>query len=206
MKIDSMFPTCIASVEYIENVNLKPVLTNNLPTGRINPRSESLFHYYEDNSILYKKELKDFFVWCEDMTTDFVKNTLQKDIEKMIITDCWLNVCDYGGKQNFHNHTNSYISGTYYVNKTDNHADLSFQSPYSQSANVNTIDLDNLNTNEYNATHFTTPVKEGSLYLWPAFLKHGYEENMQDNRISLSINFMPNIVKNDTYGYKIERL
>ena len=49
---------------------------------------------------------------------------------------------------------------------------------------------------------------EGALLLWRSHIMHGYEENMEDNRMTISFNVMPTTIKSDggNYGFKITRI
>lgn len=110
------------------------------------------------------------------------------------ITSCWLNVCEVGGAQPFHNHGNSVISGTYYVNADEN-SNLTFQSPFTQSSNFNNV-LVNYPTNnqcDYNFhhTYMTVPVSSDDCLFWNSYLSHGYFNNQTQGRMSISFNMIP---------------
>jgi uncharacterized protein (TIGR02466 family) len=123
----------------------------------------------------------------------------------MIITDSWLNLCDKGGGQYPHFHGNAYISGTYYVNFRQGHAPLCFRHPENSTHShfpTITLQSDKSNPNKYNSDVFVFP-EEGELIMWQSNLTHGYTENQLDSRISISMNFMPSIVANDKYSYRV---
>jgi len=39
--------------------------------------------------------------------------------------------------------------------------------------------------------------------LWPSNLTHGYADNKKDGRISISMNFMPSLIVDDKYSYRV---
>jgi len=110
------------------------------------------------------------------------------------ITSCWLNVCEVGGSQPFHNHGNSVISGTFYVNADEN-SNLTFQSPFTQSSNFNNVFVNYPSNNpcEYNFHHsyMTVPLTSGDCLFWNSYLSHGYFNNQTQSRMSISFNMIP---------------
>jgi ectoine hydroxylase-related dioxygenase (phytanoyl-CoA dioxygenase family) len=60
-------------------------------------------------------------------------------------------------------------------------------------------------TTDYNQNNEVLS-NEGELIIFPSQLNHGYNENNGDNRISLSMNFMPTIVTNGDYGWRCVNL
>ena len=45
--------------------------------------------------------------------------------------------------------------------------------------------------------------EEGELMLWQSNLTHGYSDNQKDGRISISMNFMPSLIVDDKYSYRV---
>ena len=92
-----------------------------------------LFHYYNDsNTNIYDfhPELEDHRKWVLECATHFftkVHNYVLSDENELLMTDAWMNYCLERAQQSEHNHHNSLISGTYYVNLIDwVHAPLTF--------------------------------------------------------------------------------
>ncbi len=112
------------------------------------------------------------------------------------ITNAWFNLCSRGGHQIFHNHCNSVLSGTLYLN-TDKHTNIQFQSPYASIPQFcNQLkDQPSETPNEkgygYHYDYHTIYTSNGTCLFWPSFLLHGYRENRTDNRLSLSFNLVP---------------
>ena len=116
--------------------------------------------------------------------------------EEVVVTDAWLNVGKKGSVLQWHNHANSYISGTYFVNLNPNqHSLLGFKNDRIIS-NFNspaiTIPINDKKSTAYNSVEFNAFVPEGKILLWRSHLVHGYNiPNKGDNRITLSFNIMP---------------
>jgi uncharacterized protein (TIGR02466 family) len=204
-----LFPNALGRVVYENAAATKETIINMMENAEMEPNAKdsSLYHFGNDtnSSFLHNKELKGFKKWMENTCTTFVRETLGYNISEMIITDSWLNLCDKGGGQYPHFHGNAYISGTYYVNFKQGHAPLCFRHPENSTHShfpTITLQSDKSNPNKYNSDVFVFP-EEGELVMWQSNLTHGYTENQLDGRISISMNFMPSIVANDKYSYRV---
>ena len=210
MNLTDIFPKAIGREAYPDCNDLKKQVVEmmegeDMITNRMN---DKLYHYDNTSgrSFLHREEMLKFRQWLEDQCTSFVADDLGYEVpEKMVITDSWLNLCDAGGNQYPHFHTNAYISGTYYVAHEEGHAPLFFRHPSgSTHSPVPSISL-TTNRNKfgrYNSDVIMYP-NEGELMLWPSNLTHGYSENRKDGRISISMNFMPSLIIDDKYSYRV---
>jgi uncharacterized protein (TIGR02466 family) len=204
-----LFPSSVFSIKYPNHQSLKQKvlsLINDsvLEKDRVSP---NLFHYKNSNdtSLLYESVFKDFKDWVENTCYDYVIQVLGYQLtDKIIVTDSWLNKCNKGGYQYPHYHSNSYISGTYYLNFEEGHSPLIFLKestiPHS-SKPVMALEKTNAIT-QYNSDVTIYP-EESELLLWQSSLTHGFRDNIMDNRITISMNFMPTVVTHSKYGYKV---
>jgi len=208
----NIFPEPISVYEYPDHDSVKKQIFNILKTKQqetINSDSQSLFHYGNDmgESVLHKPEFYDFRDWIENCCLDYISNVLGNYcLDKMIVTDSWINVANQGAKQFYHYHCNSIVSGTYYVNfEEGKHVPLYFRhTSINQSASTPTMEIEKYRPTPYNSDALIQPV-EGSLFLWRSNLAHGYPiPNQTDNRVSLSMNFIPNYITSGKYGYKTQ--
>lgn len=209
MKTIDLFPSPVYATSYSGHSDLKKQILNILKEASFesNQISENLFHYKnsKNHSILYDESFLDFKNWLEDRCYYYVTELLGYHLDdKIIVTDSWLNKCNTGGFQYPHYHTNSYISGTYYVNFEEGHAPLIFvNDDISSYVPMQTISLEkNKTPSKYNSDTILFP-EESELYLWQSHLTHGVSDNKKDNRISISMNFMPTSMTNQRYGYKV---
>lgn len=209
MKTFDLFPKPVSSKKYPNHKDLKKTVLKLLESSQLesNHISNKLFHYKNNSkvSLLYDEIFTDFKTWCEKTCYEYVTNVIGYEPEdKIIVTDSWLNKCDRGGYQYPHYHTNCYISGTYYLNFQEGHAPIMFRHEDSAThPHSPTITLGRTETStRYNIDSLIYP-EESELYLWQSHLTHGVPENDLDNRVSLSMNFMPTIVSNQRYGYKV---
>lgn len=204
-----LFPNALGRVLYENATETKETIINMMENAEMEPNAKdpALYHFQNETntSFLHNEELKDFKEWMEKTCTEFVRETLGYNIGEMLITDSWLNLCDKGGGQYPHFHGNAYISGTYYVNFRQGHSPLCFRHPENSTHShfpTITLQSDKSNPNKYNSDVFIFPA-EGELVMWQSNLTHGYTENQLDGRISISMNFMPSVVANDKYSYRV---
>lgn len=210
MKVLDVFPTPIYRESYDKNEELKQQIFSMMEGADVvkNTISDNLYHFDNSrgDSFLYREDFLSLKNWLEDECTKFVKDVMGYELlEKMIVTDSWLNICNTDGEQYPHYHTNSYISGTYYVNYEEGHAPLFFRhvdgSTHSPTQSIS-LQADKKKFGKYNSDVIVYP-EEGEVLMWPSHITHGYGGNQKDHRISISMNFMPSIVSNDKYSYRV---
>ena len=172
-----------------------------------NPQSAHVKHY-DQSRFLDQPEFKQFKQWILDSALIFSKNVLLLALEEdqpLVMTDYWLNQIDQGGSLPFHNHCNSLISGTYYLNKDDNHSSLIFpQLRETENNTINPYIKQQQDQNNVWTGAQVIQVKTGALLLWESALVHGSYENNEDNRLSISFNIMPRVLKDNRNAHKFE--
>ena len=109
------------------------------------------------------------------------------------LMNSWVNVHKKGDWAQEHEHSNSYISGIVYLDVFENSGNLIFKKENNWTnifPKVPLIDFEEYN--ETNSTTWTYVPKNGDIYLFPSFLKHSVEKNLnKKNRYSLAFNFLP---------------
>jgi len=128
-------------------------------------------------------------------------NNLKKDLYKRVvdyfdkvvcpsnsiipyITQSWLNYTETSQFHHRHTHSNSYISGVFYIN-ADEEIDkvMFFKEAYEA------VKLEVTTYNMFNSRSWWYAVKTGDILLFPSFLQHGVENKKGNNkRISLGFN------------------
>jgi uncharacterized protein (TIGR02466 family) len=121
---------------------------------------------------------------------EYVNDVLHvEDRHEFYITQSWLNVNPPGSAHHRHNHSNSLISGVYYID-TSEHDSITFISQnYQTITNNPTIQI---NVSEYtlaNSNSWQLPVKNNLIVYFPSTTLHEVADNTGDkNRISLAFN------------------
>lgn len=145
----------------------------------------------KDNKLLDKKQLinlkKDILIELEKYFFDVLK---LKDVN-VRIENSWSVINKPGQQSHTHKHLNSFCSGILYLKKPINSGDLIFHRDES-------ISIDNISPriamefkeyNDFNCLHFTLPVQEGDLVLFPSLINHSTQVNKSnDDRLILAFN------------------
>jgi uncharacterized protein (TIGR02466 family) len=115
------------------------------------------------------------------------------------ITQSWLNYTETNQYHHKHTHSNSLVSGVFYINCQEEYDRIKF---FNEKYKAIVLDVENYNL--YNSETWWLPVKTGDIILFPSSLTHMVETKQGNNtRISLAFNVFVkgNIgnVKNLTY-------
>ena len=137
-----------------------------------------------DNHILNHPQLVDLKKEIEKKLSEYCNSILQTDLE-IYITNSWVNETNPNQQHYLHNHSNSILSGVYYINVEDSLPLITFnrmQLPF----------LLNIVPKEFtmfNSTEWSIPVENGSLIIFPSTLYHYVKPNDSNKpRHSLAFN------------------
>ena len=184
MVINNLFPTPVAGFELGRDLSeIEREYLLNLETRPNRGNTTSV-----DNNVLNKPELHSL--------TEFLNNSLQeyfnavyspKTDAKLCITQSWVNYTQPGQFHHKHNHSNSLISGVFYIQTSKETDKLHFFKDDYQQINISAEDF-----NLYNSESWWLAAATGILYLFPSPLTHMVEQvKGEDTRISLSFNTFP---------------
>tara|TARA_Y100001963_G_scaffold158743_1_gene259519 strand:- start:225 stop:809 length:585 start_codon:yes stop_codon:yes gene_type:complete len=136
----------------------------------------------------------------DEVATNFVNDTIKERVQEVVdgftemtgdvdasLADFWFNVQNSGSKLCEHTHAQSIISGALYIN-VDETCKLYFHNP-----NPYTHFVASKTSTSFNYQNQWIPVKNCQMVLFPSWLKHGNnrEVNTMDNRIVISFNTLP---------------
>jgi len=197
MKWSSMglFPTPLIKIEVSDYEKLAQFFDETIAPDF---KSEHLLsHFHSDNNVfkLYP-ELDEFQKKLEASATFVYQDLLNHRKEgSLSITNAWFNLCEVGGSQVSHSHSNCLLSGTLYLH-TDENSNIEFYHPLStQSLHPELYDEPDSRHNDKGLSfHKRTTivhVSNGDCLFWPSQLKHGYQNNQTPKRLTLSFNMMP---------------
>jgi len=108
---------------------------------------------------------------------------VDQDKITMPITTSWLNLYEKGDSTHQHSHSNSIISGVYYLEDCDATAPILFhRAPGYVNLWPNTINLPIKTHNALNIDVITVIPKAGELIMWPSHLAHSVPPNQSDTQ------------------------
>ena len=125
-----------------------------------------------------------------EISNNFLKYINQISLKNDFkITNMWANVNGYKDYNVLHDHGNSVISGVYYLKTPKQCGNIYFKHPFFQV-------MENVWSNcvkensYYTSTSLSVPSIKAKLILFPGWLQHGVESNLnkKQDRISLSFN------------------
>jgi uncharacterized protein (TIGR02466 family) len=108
---------------------------------------------------------------------------------KPICDSLWVNVLPEGGSHTGHIHTNSVLSGTYYVAVPEGAGPIVYEDP--RHAMMMAAPPKKQNTPQDQKSHVSLRPAAGSLLFWESWLRHEVPMNKADGlRISISFNYV----------------
>ena len=146
------------------------------------------FSRTKNTNIIENTKLK---TWIQECINDYSYNCLAT-IQKLHITQSWcLKHFNREAEVYHHTHTNSIISGAYYIECNTNSSSLHFRSPSILARNQ--FDWQKkrrlLETQSWLWKNYEVFIKKGMLVLFPSNLEHYVEKKLdKDNRCVLSFN------------------
>jgi uncharacterized protein (TIGR02466 family) len=108
---------------------------------------------------------------------------------KPICDSMWVNVMPEGGSHTSHIHTNSVISGTYYVAVPQGSGPIVFEDP--RHAQMMAAPQKLASAQREMKSHISETPEAGTVLLWESWLRHEVPLNKADGmRISISFNYV----------------
>lgn len=106
-------------------------------------------------------------------------------IESLEITQCWVNIYNFGMSQEIHHHPNNIMTGVYYLQAPANCSEILFHSHFADVMIRPDVCEDNALNNPIASLH----PKPGDLIFFDSWLRHSVPaNNIEGERISLSFN------------------
>jgi len=143
-------------------------------------------NHHTENTYIFDTSLKNLKEFCEHHVKNYVKEILNAEEElDFYITQSWVNVVEPGGNIHRHRHSNSIISGCFYIS-TENDDTVVFNDPNRTSK----LQVEPNEYNDWNSTACHFPATNNRLLLFPSWLEHEVmpNESATTKRISLSFN------------------
>jgi len=214
MEVLSILPTPVAIIpcpfaDKVKETVLDHISKEDVLNLDYNIDSGNLKHIGHYSILMDDKRYGRLRSWMEEQALIFARDVKGDYIQEHIqVTDSWFNISGEGAYQHPHCHGNSYLSGVYYVNfdDTKGHVNTHFTNSESlyQQYKPSLINLP-VKYTDYNQDNKVIS-NEGELLLFPSQVIHGYNLNKGENRITIAMNFMPTVLTNGDYGWRVVNL
>ena len=155
-------------------------------------------------NILLDPSLKDIATWIEMQAKDYLDNELGLEYEDFFFSESWININGKGGEQTIHNHSNSIISGTYYLKSLDGHPPLDFHKVKHEAEPFISLTEHFKQGNPNTSAKLSFPCTQDSMLVFQSQLYHGHMANqLEEDRIGLSWNALVNFRQDDKSIYRV---
>lgn len=150
-------------------------------------KTKNVYNYNSKNHYVLNEEplstlKKELFLRVEDY---FQKIITPKTNVLPYITQSWVNWTKSGEEHHKHAHSNSFISGVFYIDADEEYDRIKFFKRHTYEA----LSIDPKEYHLFNSESWTFKVKTGDIILFPSSLGHQVESKIGDNlRTSLSFN------------------
>ena len=183
LKIHNIFPTALGeSVRYLTTKELD--FFDKLKDQQRTKNTGN--SYTKDTYVLNNPELSDLKTDLTYIVNDYFQEVYQPEYDvKIYITISWVNYTESGQWHHSHIHSNSIISGVFYID-TDNQDTITFKNPVGDKLG---FELKSKNHNHWNSGQWWWPTPKNTLLLFPSSLVHQVDPTTNPNtRSSLAFN------------------
>jgi len=152
------------------------------------PHLQNVSNIFSQDSYIFNGKLKNIKQFCEEQLKIYVKEVINpKEELDFYITQSWLNITKPGEFHHEHCHSNSIISGVFYISTVEDDR-ITFGDPNVKVKEIRKIPPEAYTM--YNATTWVFPAINDGLILFPSWLDHQVEPNKKatTDRISISFN------------------
>ena len=143
---------------------------------------------FSNNSYIFNDKLKRIKQFCEQHLKIYVEKVIcPSEAIDLYITQSWLNITKPGEAHHQHYHSNSIISGVFYIS-TEEDDKISSEDPNCKLKEQIRFDVKEFNP--FNSTTWVFPAITNELILFPSWIDHQVGQNITatTDRISLSFN------------------
>ena len=181
--INGIFPTPIYISKLDKELSKKELLFIDITKSDCNKNEGNITS--NDNYILNNKELKNLKKQLDSKVQDYFDKVISPSNNiTPYITQSWLNYTETNQYHHKHAHSNSLVSGVFYINCHEEFDKIKFF-----KEDYKTIKPEIKDWNIWNSETWWFPVKTGDVILFPSSLTHMVETKQGDNtRISLAFN------------------
>lgn len=124
------------------------------------------------------------------LVDEFVFKVCEFDRSRLALkrVSSWTNIHHYSDWAQEHIHSNSFVSGVWYLETSENCGDLKVHNPHIGFGKP--LDFGISNHNDYNCDSYDLSAEKGKIYLFPSTLRHSvYRNETKKMRTSIAFNY-----------------
>lgn len=143
---------------------------------------------FQSDFIDHAPEIQDLIFEIEERLEHLKEVFKFKNTKRLAVESMWININPPFSYNNFHTHTNSYVSGVFYVDVPENSGNIEFKHPAILQPLFVTEDIFE-EYNAYNSSKWIISPEQNQLIMFPGWLEHGVSQNLSEHdRISIAFN------------------
>ena len=181
--IKNLFPVPVYQNIITSSVDLKSACLKIMNDEKSEQRSNR--GGYQSSNIVDHKDFKKLKFSIEFAANKFAKNIGLKDNLKC--DTLWININGYKDYNVLHSHPKCVFSGVYYISVPENSGRLEFYSPNFEGIEYDWNNI--VEKNLANSSIINFSLKDNLLILFPSFIKHMVEPNMNETEKRISVAF-----------------
>jgi uncharacterized protein (TIGR02466 family) len=189
MNVEEIFVSFIAT-EQLTLSNNEALVNSCIKKIKDNGDDNQCYIKYEEST---NEEYSELFPTIQNIINALSNHY---ELNKLQITNAWINLDNSKSITGAHNHSESILSGVYYASAGEGSGNLEFMSPVSASS-YTFRPGSRKNMNRFNSDSWTVTPETGKLIIFPSWLYH-YVRLNTDNTNRISIAFNANFV--DTFN------
>ena len=183
--LNGLFPTPLYSTKRdmdtssLENNDIEDIIKEGM--------NKNIGNSSSNNNYIFDKKLKKIKQFCEQHIKIYVEQVINpKQKLNFYITQSWLNVTNPGGYHHTHSHSNSLISGVFYISNEEDDR-IIFEHPNRKLLEMTSFEFET--SNVWNTYVVTSPCETNTLLLFPSWLNHQVKPNDKATKDRISISF-----------------
>ena len=191
VQIQNLFPTPVAKYKFARQFTAKELdFIEAAPRNyRYGDNAQILNLSGSDSYVLEHPALKEIKTFILESINDYYNEIFRPDNKSQLkITQSWLNFSRYNHSHPSHFHTNSFLSGVFYIFADESFDVIGFSRMFPTF--LNNIAVNSKEGTIYTTHNVTLPVHSGDLLIFPSALPHYVPASVNDvvTRTSLAFN------------------
>lgn len=201
-QVIGLFPTPVMTVEQLCPPALREAI---LAEARENARQRNTHDPRLAHSAMVRPDDNRHFRKLADLTTPHLAEygaLLMGERLKWMVKEMWVNVMQAGGRQEVHNHANSFISVVIYLTAIDTGSRTVFHRALGGSDYAFVNENRATQVSAFNARRWSAPpMAAGDAILFPSYLLHEVPPHEGPERVTVALNSLPERI--DSWGYSV---